>query len=59
MKNLPSVVPQFPSRIITTKPDVPCTDPRFVYVPASQTDIMKRFRAMGWVPPSELKGGDK
>lgn len=59
MKNLPAVMPQLPSRVITTKPTTPCTDPAFVYTPAAQTDIMKRFRAMGWVPPSELKGGAK
>lgn len=28
-------------------------DPDFRYIPAARTDIMKRFRAMGWVPPSE------
>jgi len=30
-------------------------DPRFKYIPASKTNILKRFRAMGWVPPSERK----
>jgi hypothetical protein len=30
-------------------------DRRFKYVPASKTNILKRFRAMGWVPPSERK----
>jgi hypothetical protein len=30
-------------------------DPRFKYTPASKTNILKRFRAMGWVPPSERK----
>jgi hypothetical protein len=30
-------------------------DPKFVYIPAASTNILKRFRAMGWVPPSELK----
>ena len=33
-------------------------DKRFNYTPAAKTDILKRFRAMGWVPPSE-KRGDK
>lgn len=33
-------------------------NPNFKYVPASSTDIMKRFREMGWVPPSELKQGE-
>lgn len=31
-------------------------DPRFKYIPAAKTDIVKRFRAMGWVPPSEKRG---
>ena len=31
------------------------TDPDFVYIPAANTDILKRFRAMGWTPPSELR----
>ena len=31
------------------------TDPDFVYIPAANTDIVKRFRAMGWTPPSELR----
>jgi hypothetical protein len=30
-------------------------DPKFVYIPSFSTDILKRFRALGWVPPSELK----
>ncbi len=30
-------------------------NPNFVYVPASKTDIVKRFRNLGWIPPSELK----
>ena len=30
-------------------------NPNWKYIPAAQTDIMKRFRAMGWVPPSEKK----
>lgn len=42
----------------TTKQPEPLNilDARFKYVPAAKTDIMKRFRAMGWVPPSEQKG---
>jgi hypothetical protein len=31
-------------------------NPQFKYVPAAKTDILKRFRDMGWVPPSEKKG---
>lgn len=30
-------------------------DPNWRYVPAAATDILARFRAMGWVPPSEVK----
>jgi hypothetical protein len=30
-------------------------NPDFKYVPASKTDIVKRFRDLGWIPPSELK----
>ena len=30
-------------------------NPDFKYVPASKTDVLKRFRDLGWIPPSELK----
>lgn len=30
-------------------------NPNWKYIPAAATNIMERFRAMGWVPPSELK----
>ena len=30
-------------------------DPDWKYIPAASTDILARFRAMGWVPPSEAK----
>ena len=26
-------------------------DPNFVYIPAENTDLLKRFRALGWVQP--------
>lgn len=29
-------------------------DPNWQYVPARETDILARFRALGWTPPSEL-----
>jgi hypothetical protein len=31
------------------------SDPRFVYVPAAQTDIGQTWRRAGWVPPSEKR----
>ena len=30
-------------------------DPDWKYIPAASTNILERFRAMGWVPPSEAK----
>lgn len=30
-------------------------DPNWKYTPSFATDILARFRAMGWVPPSEAK----
>ena len=30
-------------------------DSKWVYIPSSQTDIVKRFKALGWIPPSELR----
>jgi hypothetical protein len=30
-------------------------NPNWRYVPAASTNIMERFSAMGWVPPSEVK----
>lgn len=33
----------------------PVTDPRFVYVPSSHSDIRKTFAKLGFVPPSEAK----
>lgn len=41
-------------QVVTIKP-ASILDPNFVYVPAAKTDILKRFRALGWIPPSELK----
>ena len=28
-------------------------DPNWVYVPARYTNILKTFKLMGWIPPSE------
>ena len=30
-------------------------DPKWTYVPAAFTNILERFRSMGWTPPSEAK----
>lgn len=30
-------------------------DANFKYIPSIKTDIVKRFRKMGWVPPSETR----
>ncbi len=30
-------------------------DPTWQYVPAASTNILERFRLLGWVPPSEVK----
>jgi hypothetical protein len=44
--------PQAPAWL-ATKPSL--LNPNWRYVPAADTNIMERFRAMGWVPPSEAK----
>jgi len=28
-------------------------NPKYVYVPAVATDVLARFKALGWKPPSE------
>jgi hypothetical protein len=43
---------QQPSRL-AIRPSL--LNPDWKYVPAAFTNIMERFRAMGWVPPSEAK----
>lgn len=37
-------------------PQVGWLNPDFKYVPSNRTNILARFRAMGWVPPTEAKG---
>lgn len=39
----------------TRTPQVGWRNPGWKYIPANQTNILARFRAMGWVPPSEVK----
>ena len=34
-------------------------NPDWKYVPAEYSNILDRFRAMDWVPPSEVKDGRK
>jgi len=36
-----------------TRPNL--LDPKWKYVPAAATDVLARFKSMGWVPPSEAK----
>jgi hypothetical protein len=38
-------------------PQVGWLNPDWKYIPANRTNILARFRAMGWTPPSEAKGG--
>ena len=30
-------------------------NPEWVYTPASKTNILAKFKALGWIPPSELR----
>ena len=36
-------------------PKVPVTAPEFKYVNSAQTNVLARFKALGWTPPSEVK----
>ena len=38
-----------------TKIIAKCYDSNWVYVKAVETDILKRFKALGWKAPSELR----
>ena len=38
-----------------TKPIAKCYDSSWVYVKAVETDVLKRFKALGWKAPSELR----
>lgn len=40
----------------TRTPQAGWRNPNFKYVPSNRTNILARFRAMGWTPPSEVKG---
>jgi hypothetical protein len=37
------------------KPIAKCFDNNWVYVKAVETDVLKRFKALGWKAPSELR----
>jgi hypothetical protein len=53
--SLPFEGPQPPTTVFGTPAVTGLMDPNWVYIPSWQTDIVRRFKAMGWVPPSELK----
>lgn len=36
-------------------PSFPITDPRFVWVDSSKTDVQRTWRKFGWTPPSQNK----
>ena len=38
-----------------TKPMAKCFDKDWVYVKAVETDVIKRFKSLGWKAPSELR----
>ena len=38
-----------------TKPIAKCFDSNWVYVRAVETDVLKRFKSLGWKAPSELR----
>ena len=38
-----------------TKTIAKCYDSNWVYIKAVETDILKRFKALGWKAPSELR----
>ena len=37
------------------KPIAKCYDSNWVYVKAVETDVIKRFKSLGWKAPSELR----
>ena len=38
-------------------PQVGWRNPDWKYTPSNRTNILARFKAMGWVPPSEAREG--
>ena len=38
-----------------TKSRAKCFDKDWVYVKAVETDVLKRFKSLGWKAPSELR----
>lgn len=36
-------------------PQVGWRNPDWKYIPSNSTNILARFKAMGWTPPSEVK----
>ena len=52
--NYPFFNRKTPMKASIVYPKVPVTAPEFKYTNSAQTNIMERFKALGWVPPSEV-----
>ena len=37
-----------------TTPRISILNPKFVYVPAAQTDVQRTWRKFGWMPKTDL-----
>jgi hypothetical protein len=37
------------------KPEAKCFDKDWKYITSHKTNILDRFKKLGWIPPSELK----